>query len=109
MERLFDPLKILKKIDLSFIKGLTKKQLKILLLLIVCARENNGKGKIDFRTVENLAGESICGEDLFVVCRIIKKSGWGELTCCKGKSTGCAVCLGKDRHSMNIEVDFGIY
>ena len=106
MEQLFNPLKILREIDLDFIEGLTKKQLKILLLLIVCARENNGNGKVNFKTIENFAGECVCGEDLFAVCRIIKKSGWGELTCCKGESAECAVFLCKDMHSMNIEVKF---
>ncbi len=108
MGKIFNPLKILKQIDRRVINLLSKKQLKLLLLLVASAAKNNGKGELKHETIENFAGVYFSGEDLFVVCQSLKRFGWGKLTCCEQKNPKIPPCLGENWKDLPIGISFRI-
>lgn len=106
MGKKYRPLRILKQVEPYLISVLSKRQLKIFLLLIVVAKENNGRGEIEYITIKNLAGECFNGEDLFVICQVFKRFGWGRLTCCKENNPELPPCLTENWRDLRIGVDF---
>jgi hypothetical protein len=106
MKKVFRPLRILKKIDSYLIDVLSRKQLTVLLLLVVVAVENNGKGEFEPETIKKFAGKYFSGEDLFVICQILKRFGWGRLTCCKGENPETPPCLTENWKDLHIGVEF---
>lgn len=106
MEKVFRPLRILKQIDPYLIDILSRKQLTVLLLLIVVAVENNGKGEFKPETIKNFADKYFSGEDLFVICQILKRFKWGRLTCCKEKNPEIPPCLTENWRDLHIGVEF---
>lgn len=106
MGKKFNAIEILEIIDSHLINFLSKNQLNILILLIATARKNNGSGKLEPETIKNLAGEYFNGEDLFVICQILKRFGWGELACCKEENPRNPPCLTENWQNLNIGVEF---
>lgn len=85
---------------------LSKKQLKLLLLLLSSAAKNNGEGKLERETIDNSADIYFSGDDLFVICRMLKRFGLGSLTCCDNNRKKILPCLGKDWKNLPIGIRF---
>lgn len=106
MEKTFEPLKILKQVENKLIDALSSEQLDLFLLLFVSAAKNNGEGKLKRETLENLTDISFNGEDLFILCRELKKLGCGKLTCCNQKNPRVFPCLEEGWETLPIGIEF---
>ncbi len=108
MGKTFDPLRILKQIDRRLISLLSKKQLKLFLLLLSSVAKTNGRGKLERETIKNFAGAYFNKEDLFVICQSLKKFGLGKLTCCKQENPKIMPCFGENWKDLSIGISFRI-
>ncbi|MCK4904761.1 hypothetical protein KAS42_00760 [bacterium] len=106
MEKIFRSFKILKKIDSYLINILSGKELTALLLLVVVAVENNGTGKFKPETIKKFADKYFSGKDLLVICKLLRKFGWGRLTCCKQNNPQNPPCLSEKWKDLPIGISF---
>ena len=106
MRKVFSRRRALKNIESHLLEILSERELKILLLLVTAAEENNGMGEIEPEIIQNSVEEYSFGRNLFVVCQILKNLGWGRLTCCKGQNSKKLPCLGEDWKNLHIGVVF---